>query len=732
MRRRLYVVLAVMTLLYSTVGSFYAQAVDVGGSAEWAHRASVIVTEPIGLSRANEPVELRLEHPSIMVGARDVRIVDSAGVEIPYQVSESNDQQHSYRISFLASASGHGTSDYAVYFGNPRAAKPSYPALATRLDNTAKTWSTGSVFLKWGGRSGFSNGNHVETFPLTKLRFDDPGTGHPENGLDRITTGTAWDTVYGWLGKDLIGNSPGGFGANDGSISNVGPIFVELRLGNAVIRSYKDNPNWIYTNGWPGNLFCPARAWKYLKTGLGKEMFIEDWGSYDIKSWLYGNPDLSINPGYMAFRDPSTDLIIGAIATGVPTWWISAKYSGGWDRVISFGDSHKYSSAKIYWYSDLSNGYEGIERFSKQVLNPLQVELIMDTEAPVTTLSTDPPGPDGFNGFFVTEPTVTLTPSEPSTTKYRWDDGAWQDYAGPFQAAEGRHALEYYSTDSYGNAEAVKSRVFEVDCTAPSPPTLLSPTDGAYIDGNNSIFSWNSSSDSGSGLRDYEVYLDGNPLAMVDGSETSAVTMFPIPEEEHTWFVRAYDKAGNSSDSSSWRLMVDRTPPAVHIYLDPGLKDLAVVGADNLSGSVAVAYTEEPLHGWRLLPLSGCNGWVKRSYRLEDEAGNTTSLPIAVLKEGQQLKAEVLGVGYGGREQGEVGANSLKFEWSADKSGALRSLNQGIWVEAEGHLQGRYDARKGRTTVKLSQGLFEEASVTKPGLALIGLNVEDGGLEFAY
>ncbi len=94
---------------------------------------------------------------------------------------------------------------------------------------------------------------------------------------------------------------------------------------------------------------------------------------------------------------------------------------------------------------------------------------IEDMRPPVTTLSTAPVSPDGSNGFYVTDPTITLLSDEPGTT-YRSlasSAGPWTAYSGAFLAGEGIKTLHYFSVDSVGNTETVRSVEFKVDLTDP-------------------------------------------------------------------------------------------------------------------------------------------------------------------------------------------------------------------------------------------------------------------------
>ena len=96
----------------------------------------------------------------------------------------------------------------------------------------------------------------------------------------------------------------------------------------------------------------------------------------------------------------------------------------------------------------------------------------LNNEPPVTTISFDPPEPNGCNGWYVSNVTVTLNATDNSgvlETYYRINGGDWEIYYSPFVISkEGDDILiEYYSVDIHGNEEDVKSATISIDKTPP-------------------------------------------------------------------------------------------------------------------------------------------------------------------------------------------------------------------------------------------------------------------------
>jgi len=178
---------------------------------------------------------------------------------------------------------------------------------------------------------------------------------------------------------------------------------------------------------------------------------------------------------------------------------------------------------------------------------------VADVVPPVTSMSTNP---SYTSGWFKTSPSITLTRNEPGTTYYQWDSTSttgWQTYTGSITAQEGQHTLYYYSADTFNNTEANKSQTFKVDLTPPSAFDISSPTDGSSTD-NKSLptFTWVASSDSGSGVAKYQLYIDNTvKQSNISPSQTSYTLTSSLAAGTHTWYIQAMDAAGNVTNSTS-------------------------------------------------------------------------------------------------------------------------------------------------------------------------------------
>ena len=91
---------------------------------------------------------------------------------------------------------------------------------------------------------------------------------------------------------------------------------------------------------------------------------------------------------------------------------------------------------------------------------------------PVTTHSLNPETPDGDNGWYVSNVTVTLDATDEmsgvNSTYYRINGGNWTIYTDSFVIYfDGENILDYYSIDNWGCSEEIKSAEIKMDKTIP-------------------------------------------------------------------------------------------------------------------------------------------------------------------------------------------------------------------------------------------------------------------------
>ena len=144
---------------------------------------------------------------------------------------------------------------------------------------------------------------------------------------------------------------------------------------------------------------------------------------------------------------------------------------------------------------------------------------VVDTTAPVTSATVSPAAPDGLNGWYVSNPLITLsaqdTASAVTSTEYAIDAGSWTPYAAPFHLCSaaipcGKHPVGYRSTDAAGNVEVAKSLSLWVDLTNPTSSASISPAErnGWYA---SPTVTLTGQDGAGSGIDHISYRVDGGP-----------------------------------------------------------------------------------------------------------------------------------------------------------------------------------------------------------------------------
>jgi hypothetical protein len=118
---------------------------------------------------------------------------------------------------------------------------------------------------------------------------------------------------------------------------------------------------------------------------------------------------------------------------------------------------------------------------------------IDDTTPPITNISFDPPEPDGLNGWYISNVTVTLNATDDISgvkeIHYRIAEGEWKVHTGDFvvfildqDCLIG--SIEFYSIDNAGNQEELKSVLIKIDQLQPNRVTWElhgNPNDGWWL-----------------------------------------------------------------------------------------------------------------------------------------------------------------------------------------------------------------------------------------------------------
>jgi len=103
---------------------------------------------------------------------------------------------------------------------------------------------------------------------------------------------------------------------------------------------------------------------------------------------------------------------------------------------------------------------------------------------------------------------------------------------------------------------------------------------------------------------------------------------------------------------------------------------------------------------------------------------------------GKELKVEVQALYYNDVSAGAIPKTVLQYEWSVDKTGAVKEL-QGKATVGSLKINGHYDARKNMTKIdEKMRGMEDksekESKKTLPGLVVIGLTTSSGMVNVSY
>jgi len=181
---------------------------------------------------------------------------------------------------------------------------------------------------------------------------------------------------------------------------------------------------------------------------------------------------------------------------------------------------------------------------------------------PATQLTVTPANPDGLNGYYKTQPTVTLSASSIADANpfiyYYFDNNSPAVYSGQTIAVpEGFHMLFYYAVDYQGRQEGIKSRQFMVD-TVPPQLVITSPADNATLNSKDVVVS--GSVDVGAAVK-----VDGQPISVDAAGHFNKI--ITISGSSAVMTIVATDLAGNSVQEVL-HVSLDMTPPAL-IVISP-------------------------------------------------------------------------------------------------------------------------------------------------------------------
>jgi DNA/RNA endonuclease YhcR with UshA esterase domain len=193
----------------------------------------------------------------------------------------------------------------------------------------------------------------------------------------------------------------------------------------------------------------------------------------------------------------------------------------------------------------------------------------VDTTAPVTTATVNQESPDGENGWYTTDVTVTLTSvdeeSGVNSPEYRINGGEWLGYTEAIQFnKDGIFTLEFHGSDVSGNVEEIKSIEIKVDKSAPETSVSVNPENATGTNGwyTSDVSVSLSATDSMTEVETTQYRINGGDWTSY--SEALQLAFDGIYMIEY----RSVDGAGNIEETQMKEIKIDLTAPELSVSVD--------------------------------------------------------------------------------------------------------------------------------------------------------------------
>jgi len=209
-----------------------------------------------------------------------------------------------------------------------------------------------------------------------------------------------------------------------------------------------------------------------------------------------------------------------------------------------------------------------------QFRDVLGLHFVVDKTNPIITASVNPTIADAQNGWYKTQPEITLTGTDTNLDKveYQWDsqvEGSWTNYSIAVKPlTEGNHDLYYRAIDKAGNVSTIGSQNIKWDQTdLEYGPQNLSANPNP-TSGSTSKIKWEIAKDN-TGIDKYEIQwkLNGgnaNYYSKTVSAGTTEVEIDNLTEGRWTVKVIAFNQSGRTKDASI-DLNVDRSGPSAPV-----------------------------------------------------------------------------------------------------------------------------------------------------------------------
>lgn len=162
----------------------------------------------------------------------------------------------------------------------------------------------------------------------------------------------------------------------------------------------------------------------------------------------------------------------------------------------------------------------------------------------------------------------------------------------------------------------------------------------------------------------------------------------------------------------------DQTPPEAIIKYNPEIKDIEVIGIDDIDEDVEVIYTET-------CEKKKCI----RTYILKDNNFNTLTLNLNYQKYKNNLKVRIMDMKY--HRTFAIPDEEIEAPKNLFSIASLEMMNRQYLMLGEEEVDAFYDSKKQETKIIIKQGEGRE-SYTEDGLMLINLLTDKGELKYSF
>lgn len=327
-------------------------------------------------------------------------------------------------------------------------------------------------------------------------------------------------------------------------------------------------------------------------------------------------------------------------------------------------------------------------------------------------------GVQGLNGWYVSDVDVILKAENQGevsslVTEYSFDNTNWITYTAPFTiSGEGMTAVYYRSKDPAGVVEPTNLLIVKIDKTAPETHAVLEGSFDGYnytSDVTVSLYA----SDAVSGVASTLYSLDDSSWLEYSGS------LVVSTEGSHLLKYKSIDKAGNIEVEKNVGFNITRdcgSPLEFIIRFDVISKDVKVYNSQTGEEVIYVVLDDKQV------------GWELRKYTLESW-NKSAELHLKYGKGGNDVKIRVVAMRYNGGPILAAPGNELKVEYSRDKSGSIKEMEQRIVVRDILQAFAKYSAKKSETEINLKLG-ENSSRETVAGIAALKLLTDNGSLKY--